>query len=62
MYSHHVAIRLLAQRMALSMKLVHCCRQEGITDRHVVRNWIQALTGQDPGPLHAPVVCLVVYL
>jgi len=57
MRRHHVTIRLLAQRLTLSMKRVRFCRQYGIADRHAARDWIEAITGQDPGLLHAP-VCL----
>jgi hypothetical protein len=57
MRRHYVTIRILAQRLAISMKQVRSCRQCGIADRHVARDWLEAITGQDPGQLHAP-VCL----
>jgi hypothetical protein len=57
MRRHGVTIRLLAQRLAIPMKRVRLCRQAGIPDRHVARDWIEAITGQDPGLLHRP-VCL----
>jgi len=28
---------------------------QGITDRHAARDWVQAVTGVDPGLLHRPV-------
>jgi len=48
MRRHHVTIRLLAQRLAISMKRVRCCRQCGIEDRHVARDWLEAITGGIP--------------
>ncbi len=54
MRRHHVTIRLLAQRLDISMKRVRFRRQEGIADRHGARDWIEALTGKDPGMLHGP--------
>jgi hypothetical protein len=55
MHRHHVTIRLLAQRMDIPMTRIRVCRQEGIKDRHVARDWVEAITGRDPGMLHAPV-------
>ena len=55
MRRHHVTIRTLAQRMAIPMCRVRLRRQHGIDDRHVARDWLEAITGQDPGPLHGPV-------
>jgi hypothetical protein len=54
MCRQHVTIRCLAQRLAISMTRVRFCRQYGIDDRHVARDWLEAMTGQDPGMLHAP--------
>ncbi len=55
MRRHHLTIRLLAQRLDIPMTRVRRRRQEGIDNRHVARDWIEAITGQDPGMLHAPV-------
>jgi hypothetical protein len=55
MRRHHVTIRELAQRMALPMTRVRLRRLQGITDRHAARDWVQAVTGVDPGLLHRPV-------
>jgi hypothetical protein len=54
MRRHHVTIRLVAQRMDIPVKRVRCCRQCGIKDRHMAHDWLEAITGQDPGLLHAP--------
>ena len=45
MRRHHVTIRLLAQRMDIPMKRVRTRRQFGIDDRHVARDWLEAITG-----------------
>jgi len=55
MRRHHVTIRTLAQRLGVPMTRVRIRRQQGIADRHVARDWIEAITGQDPGMLHGPV-------
>jgi hypothetical protein len=51
MRRHHITIRLLAQRLAISMKRVRRCRQCGIEDRHVARDRVAAIMGQDPSRL-----------
>src|SRR2546427_13296298 len=55
MHRHHVTIRRLAQRMDIPMTRIRVCRQEGIKDRDVARDWVEAITGRDPAILHAPV-------
>ena len=40
------------------MTRVRLRRQQGIADRHVARDWLEAITGEDPGMLYGP-VCLV---
>src|SRR5262249_3299617 len=35
--------------LAISMKRVRRCRQCGIEDRHVARDRVEAIMGQDPG-------------
>ena len=55
MRRRRMMIRTLAQRLGVPMTRVRLRRQQGITDRHVARDWIEAITGQDPGPLHGPV-------
>jgi hypothetical protein len=54
MRRHHVTIRTLAQRMQIPMCRIRICRQRGIVDRHVARDWLEAITGQDPGPCSGP--------
>ena len=55
MRRHKVTIRTLAQRMAIPMCRVRLRRCEGIADRHAARDWLEAITGQDPGPLYGPI-------
>jgi hypothetical protein len=55
MRRHHVTIRTLSRRMNISMTRVRFRRRHGIADRHVARDWLEAITGTDPGPLHAPI-------
>jgi hypothetical protein len=57
MRRYHVTIRTLSRRMDIPMTRVRFRRRHGIEDRHVARDWLEAITGRDPGPLHAP-VCL----
>jgi hypothetical protein len=54
---HQVTIRLLARRLDISVKRGRFCRRYGVEDRHTTRDWIEALIGQGPGLLHAP-ICL----
>jgi hypothetical protein len=49
MRRHRVTIRVLAQRMDIPMTRVRYRRRQGITDWHVIRDWVEAITGLDPG-------------
>ena len=51
MNRHHVTIRELSGRMQITMKRIREVRRDGLHDRHAIRDWIQAITGQDPGPI-----------
>jgi hypothetical protein len=54
MRRHHVSIRSLSARMQIPMVRIRWRRQHGIEDRHVARDWLEAITGQDPGRLAFP--------
>ena len=54
MRRHHVTIRELARRMDLPMTRICFRRAHGIQDPHVARDWVHAITGQDPGPPGTP--------
>ena len=55
MRRQRVTIRDLAQRMAIPMSRIRQVRTSGLTDRHAARDWLEAITGQDPGMLYGPV-------
>jgi hypothetical protein len=42
-------------RLAIPMHRVRLRRQEGMADRHVARDGIEAITSQEPGLLPVPV-------
>ena len=46
---HKVTIRELAARMDITIKRVRHVRQHGLAENHVIRDWIEAITGRDPG-------------
>ena len=51
MRRHHVTIRELAARLQRTMKRVRHVRDRGLDDTNAARDWIEAITGRDPGPL-----------
>ena len=51
MRRHRVTIRALSQRMQITQKRIRQVRQSGLQDRNSARDWIEAITGCDPGPL-----------
>ena len=55
MRRHHITILTLSRRMGIPMTRVRFRRQYGIEDRHVARDWLEAIAGTDPGPLHGTV-------
>jgi hypothetical protein len=50
MRRHKVTIRELSQRTQITQKRVRCRRLIGFDDPAMTRDWIQAITGVDPGP------------
>jgi hypothetical protein len=50
---HKLTIRDLARRLDVPLKTVRRRRATGIgiNEPHVLRDWLQAITGIDPGPL-----------
>ena len=55
MRRHRVTIRALAQRMDIPMTRVRYRRLHGIDDWHVLRDWVEAITGVDLGATPHPV-------
>jgi len=56
MRRHAVTIRALHQKMDVTMSRVREVRGRGVSDRTVARDWIEAITGHDPGE-HTAVYC-----
>jgi hypothetical protein len=51
MRRHKMTIAMLAFRLGTSEKRVRNIREHGLTNALAVRDWIEAITGNDPGPL-----------
>ena len=51
MRRYKVTIRDLSQRTGITMKRIRQIRDTGLENRHVIRDWLQAITGSDPGPV-----------
>ncbi len=51
MRKHKVTIEQLAFRLGTSQKRVRTIREKGLTCNLAVRDWIQAITMEDPGPI-----------
>lgn len=51
MRKHKKTIEALAFRLGTSQKRVRKARESGLSDPLVVRDWMEAITGDDPGPL-----------
>lgn len=51
MRKHSVTIRELASRVQYPMTTVRRVRRSGLASRLAARDWVQAITGVDPGPL-----------
>ena len=50
MRRHKVTIRELARRIQIPQKRIRYRRETGLPDPGLARDWIQAITGNDPGP------------
>ena len=51
MRQHRMTIAALAQTMGISQARVRTVRAHGLSDPHYLRDWVQAITGADPGPV-----------
>ena len=51
MRRYRVTIRSLSKRTGITMKRIRNVREEGLADAHSIRDWIEAITGDDPGPM-----------
>jgi hypothetical protein len=48
---HQCPMRTLSARLGIPQTRIRLRRAQGISDPHVARDWMQAVTGNDPGPL-----------
>ena len=48
---HKVRIRELSRRMQITMKRIREIREIGLDERYAIRDWLEAITGVDPGEL-----------
>lgn len=46
---HKVTIRELRNRMGITMNRIREVREDGLQDRDTIRDWLQAILGEDPG-------------
>lgn len=51
MRKHKITIKQLAFRLGTSQKRVRQAREKGLFDTLAIRDWIQAITGKDVGPI-----------
>jgi hypothetical protein len=51
MRKHSVTISELPFRLGSTQKQVREVRETGLQDPHVTRDWMEAMTGHDPGPV-----------
>ena len=48
---HKVRIRELSRRMQITMKRIREIREIGLDEQYAIRDWLEAITGVDPGEL-----------
>ncbi len=51
MRKHKTTISKLAQRMGITQQRIRQVRGSGLSDPLAIRDWIQGITGEDPGPI-----------
>ena len=51
MRKYRITIAVLAAKVGASQRRVRLLRQTGLADATVIRDWLEAITGQDPGPV-----------
>jgi hypothetical protein len=51
MRKYKVTIRELKDRTGITMKRIRQVREDGLKDRYSIRDWLQAIMGEDPGPI-----------
>ncbi len=56
MRKHRVKLRELAYRLGTTLKRIRQIRKDGLKCALTIRDWIQAITGDDVGPIPEPIV------
>jgi hypothetical protein len=51
MRKHKKTIRGLSFAMGITQKRIRQVRAQGLTDPLSIRDWLEAITGEDPGPI-----------
>ena len=51
MRQNHVTMRELKRRMGISLTRIRRARDAGVFGVNVARDWVEAITGKDPGAL-----------
>lgn len=51
MRRYRVTIREMSARIGYPMTTVRRVRRDGLASKLAARDWLQAITGSDPGPL-----------
>ena len=51
MRKHRITISVLAVKLGSSQRRVRLLKHTGLTDAAVIRDWLEAITGQDPDPV-----------
>jgi len=54
MRRHKVTIRQLSRRMGITQKRIREARAAGLADAAAARDWVEAITGKDPGAAGSP--------
>jgi hypothetical protein len=49
MMFHRVTIGELSKRSGFTMKRIRTVRESGLSDVNAVRDWVQSISGRDPG-------------
>lgn len=51
MRKNRVTMRELAGRMGITLRRIRRAREIGVFGANTARDWVEAITGRDPGPM-----------